>query len=208
MFVCGTDTDAGKTVTSAALMRRYRHLRHKYWKPVQTGADNDTGTVQSIAELGSRRFIKPLYSFHEPLSPHRAGELDGVEIDLSLIVETFRELSSEGPLLLEGAGGLFVPLNRKFTWADFLQKTALPVILAARSGLGTINHSLLTVRALESMGIPLAGIVFNGPINPDNRQTVSDFTGCKNVLSLDYRSTADLDEFDPDGVFEKYLGGL
>ncbi len=171
--VTGTDTDVGKTVFAAALASA---LNATYWKPVQTGlADGaDTDTVRS---LGVERHLPEIYRLTPPLSPHRAAELDGVEIDPARLA--LPELG--GPMVIEGAGGALVPLTRNLTIADLFAVWGLPVILVARTGLGTINHSLLSIEALRARKIAIAGIAFVGDANPDNEATIA---AMGNVRSL------------------------
>lgn len=173
--ITGTDTDIGKTVFSAMLMLALNHINGQaaYWKPVQSGIEGgvDTKTVQKLTALPAEHFLKERYILTEPLSPHRAAELDGVEIDIdSLDVPDF-----DGPLLIEGAGGLEVPLTRTTLLVDVFAMWNLPVILCARTTLGTINHTLLSVEALKSRGIPIHGIAFIGEDNPDNIKTIKEF---------------------------------
>jgi len=163
--VTGTDTDVGKTVFAAALAGA---LSATYWKPVQTGlADGaDTDTVRS---LGIERRLPEVYRLTPPLSPHRAAELDGVAIDPARLVVP----RVDGPMVIEGAGGALVPLTRSLTMADLFASWGLPVILVARTGLGTINHSLLSIEALRARKISIAGIAFVGDANPDSETTIA-----------------------------------
>lgn len=163
--VTGTDTDVGKTVFAAALAGA---LNATYWKPVQTGlADGaDTDTVRS---LGVERRLPEAYRLKAPLSPHRAAELDGVEIDPAHLALP----SIADPMVIEGAGGVLVPLTRSLTIADLFADWGLPVILVARTGLGTINHSLLSIEALRARKIRIAGIAFVGDANPDSETTIA-----------------------------------
>lgn len=169
-IVTGTDTDVGKTVFAAALTLA---LDGAYWKPLQSGVvEVDTRTVQRITGLPEERFFPEKYVFSEPLSPHRAAEIDGVEID----VENLKPPVSERPLIIEGAGGMMVPVTRENLQINLFKKWKLPVILCARTGLGTINHTLLSLEALWSRKIKLHGIVFIGDENEDNRRTIADFS--------------------------------
>lgn len=164
-IVTGTDTDVGKTVFAAALASA---LRATYWKPVQTGlADGaDTDTVGS---LGVERCLPEAYRLTPPLSPHRAAELDGIEIDPARLALP----RITGPMVIEGAGGALVPLTRNLTIADLFASWELPAILVARTGLGTINHSLLSIEALRARKISIAGIAFVGDANPDSESTIA-----------------------------------
>ncbi|MCB1532866.1 MAG: ATP-dependent dethiobiotin synthetase BioD [Alphaproteobacteria bacterium] len=178
--ITGTDTDIGKTVFSAMLMLALNKQASDpacYWKPVQSGVEGgvDTRTVQKLTALPNEQFIKEQYILTEPLSPHRAAELDNVEID----IDTLEIPDIPGPLLIEGAGGLNVPLTRATLFIDVFEIWDLPVILCARTGLGTINHTLLSVEALRKRKIPLHGIAFIGDDNPDNMRTIEEFSGVK-----------------------------
>jgi dethiobiotin synthetase/malonyl-CoA O-methyltransferase len=171
VFVTGTDTGVGKTVVAACLARAWRV---GYWKPVQTGAataDDDTATVVALAGLSSEHVHSPAYALRAPLSPHAAAELEGVRITMEAIALP----QTAHPLVVEGAGGLLVPLNDREFMIDLMAKLALPVLLVARSTLGTINHTLLSLAALRSRRLPIAGVVLNGPPNAGNRGAIERF---------------------------------
>lgn len=210
LFITGTDTGVGKTHASAALMARYAGLaKLRYWKPVQTGSDDDDrATALRLSGLGPERFLPVAHHFTEPLSPHRAAELDGARIDLDDLVQLARRHMEEGPLLVEGAGGILVPLNREKTWMDFVKKLDLPVCIVARTGLGTINHTLLTVEALRHRDIKIAGILFCGPENEENLLTIREFSALP-VLGRFYFTGKPTHEqlatIDPDDILAKFL---
>ena len=173
-IIAGTDTDVGKTVVAAMLTLA---LEAYYWKPVQCGIEGgvDTKTVQKLTQLPPERFVEERYILSEPLSPHRAAELDGVEISLDHL-----ELPEvKGPLLIEAAGGLMVPLTRQNLQVNLFKKWGLPVILVARTGLGTINHTLLSLEALWGRKIPVHGLIFVGDDNPDTIRTIAEFSKIK-----------------------------
>lgn len=173
-IIAGTDTDIGKTVVASMLTLA---LDASYWKPVQSGVKGgvDTKTVQKLTALPPERFIEERYILTEPLSPHRAAELDGIEIDLEMLALP----DVKGRLVIEGAGGLMVPLTRRNLQVNLFKKWGLPVILVARTGLGTINHTLLSLEALWSRKMPVHGIIFVGEANPDNILTISEFSKVK-----------------------------
>ena len=176
--ITGTDTDAGKTVFSAALMMGLENAY--YWKPLQSGvADGvDTKTVQDLTGLPDERFFPEAYIFSEPLSPHRAAEIDGVEIDsATLSPDAIPE--PDGPLIIEAAGGLMVPVTRKKLQVNMYKKWKIPVVLVARTGLGTINHTLLSLEALWAREIPVLGIAFVGDENEDNIRTIAEISKVK-----------------------------
>ena len=167
LVVCGTDTDVGKTVVSAWLVQG---LGARYWKPVQSGVvdGDDTSSVASLLNLPTERLLPEAYRLREPLSPHWAAERDGVSID----PERLQIPAGDGPLVVETAGGVLVPLRRDWLQIQQLQRWQLPVLLVARSGLGTLNHTLLTLEALRHRAIPVLGLVLNGPPHADNPRTL------------------------------------
>lgn len=164
--VTGTDTGIGKTVFSAALTGA---LGAHYWKPVQAGLDDgaDRDHVARLAGVPADNFLPEAYRLNTPCSPHRAAELDGVVIDLARLT-----LPEVRPLVVEGAGGALVPVTRNTTYADVFAWWNLPVIVVARTALGTINHSLLTFEALRSRGVPIHGVAFVGEANEDSEATI------------------------------------
>jgi dethiobiotin synthetase len=165
--VTGTDTGIGKTVFAAALTGA---LAAYYWKPVQSGLDDgaDADTVARLSGVAPERILPEAYRLTEPLSPHRAAELDGVVIDPARLA-----LPRQRPLVVEGAGGALVPVTRSAMFADVFAWWNLPVIVVARTALGTINHSLLTVEALRARGVPVLGMAFVGHANEDNETTIA-----------------------------------
>ncbi len=167
VFVTGTDTGVGKTVASAVLVNA---LDGDYWKPVQSGADedSDTETVIRLLELDRARTHPCAYLLKPPLSPHEAARRDGIDITM----DNFRLPHTSRPIVVEGAGGVLVPLNDRETMVDLMTHLGLPVVVVARSGLGTINHTLLSLEALRSRGLHVIGAVLNGPANPANRKAI------------------------------------
>jgi len=183
-IVTGTDTDVGKTVVSAMLTLA---LAGDYFKPVQCGlADgSDRQAVLTMTGLPDERTLPEAYRLREPLSPHRAAEIDGVILDTERLVPP----STPRLLIVEGAGGLMVPITRDVLQIDLFKMWALPVILCARTGLGTINHSLLSLAALEDRGIPLQGIIFIGEENTDTERTIIEYTGVRRLGRLPWLAT-------------------
>jgi dethiobiotin synthetase len=166
--ICGTDTDVGKTVVSALVVQG---LGAHYWKPVQSGLEGggDSGRLQALLQLPAARLLPEAYRLETPVSPHWAAELEGITIDPArLALPAVAE-----PLVVETAGGLLVPLRRDWLQIDQIAAWGLPVLLVARSGLGTLNHTLLSVEALRQRSIPLLGLVLNGPLHPDNPGTLA-----------------------------------
>lgn len=168
IIVTGTDTGIGKTVFAAALVGA---MGACYWKPVQAGQDEDGGDLDRVVRLAgveSDRIIPEAYRLTTPCSPHRAAEIDGVSIDPARL--TLPQV--DGPLVIEGAGGVLVPLTRETTYADQFARWQCPVVLVARTALGTINHSLLSIEALRARRIGLLGVAFVGEANEDSEATI------------------------------------
>src|SRR5215831_11528812 len=153
-FVTGTDTNVGKTVLSAVLVGA---LNRKYWKPIQTGASQGTDreTVLRLVDGKPDRAFSETYIFDPPVSPHLAARLAGVVIKLSNI----RRPDCDDALIIEGAGGLLVPINDDALMTDVIHRLGVPIVIATRSGLGTINHTLLTVAAARNAQIEIIGVV-------------------------------------------------
>ena len=179
IVVCGTDTDVGKTVVSAWLVQG---LHATYWKPVQSGLDDggDRDRICQLLNLPPERWLREAYAFRRPLSPHWAAECDGQELDPGRLGLP----PCNGPLVVETAGGLMVPLNRSWLQIDQLQRWELPVVLVARSGLGTLNHTLLSLEALRHRGIAVLGLILNGPTHADNPGTLEQFGGIPVLAQL------------------------
>jgi dethiobiotin synthetase len=180
LVICGTDTDVGKTVVSALVVQG---LGARYWKPVQSGLEEggDSGRLQALLNLPPRRLLPEAYRLRSPVSPHWAAERDRVTIDperLSLPPEDGEAL------VVETAGGLLVPLGRDWLQIEQLVRWRLPVLLVARSGLGTLNHTLLSLEALHNRAIPVLGLVLNGPPHPDNPRTLERLGGVAVLAEL------------------------
>ncbi|HKX77804.1 MAG TPA: dethiobiotin synthase [Novosphingobium sp.] len=169
-IVTGTDTDVGKTVFAAALAAA---LGAHYWKPVQAGLDaeglSDSERTMRLAGLPASHILAERYRLATPCSPHRAAEIEGVTIE----TDTLGMPPVDGPLVIEGAGGVLVPLTREVLYADLFARWGLPVILVARTTLGTINHSLLSIEALRARGIAIHGVAFVGEGNADSEETIA-----------------------------------
>jgi len=166
--VTGTDTGIGKTVFSAALVGA---LDGVYWKPIQAGLDEatDRDTVLRLSGLPAERMLPEAYRLNTPASPHLAAEIDGVTIDPAKLAlpQTHR------PLVVEGAGGLLTPLTRSLLYIDVIASWRAPVVLCARTTLGTINHSLLSIEALRARDIDLLGIAFIGEANAESENIIA-----------------------------------
>ncbi len=190
LVVCGTDTDVGKTVVSALLVQG---LGAQYWKPVQSGMQGggDTGRVQQLLGLPPERVLPEAYRLTAPVSPHWSAERDGVSIDPARLALP----AGDGPLVVETAGGLLVPLRRNWLQIEQIAAWGLPVLLVARSGLGTLNHTLLSLEALSRRSIPVLGLVLNGDPHPDNPRTLEALGGVPVLAEL-----PPLDPLDREGL--------
>lgn len=180
-YVTGTDTGVGKTIACACLVSAWDA---DYWKPVQTGLAEkagDTTTIASLTGLAGDRLQPPRYAFQAPLAPMAAAALEESEIDPAAIIPPF----TPRPLVIEGAGGgLMVPLDCSTLAVDLLSIWRTPTIVVARSGRGTINHTLLTIEALRHRRIPIAGVVMNGPLNAGNRAAIEKHGGVPVMLEI------------------------
>jgi dethiobiotin synthetase len=168
LFVSGTDTGVGKTVLSAILTAG---LEGTYWKPIQSGLQEitDTEWVREKTGLPETHFHPEAYRLSMPLSPHAAAAHDHIRIDLERIVPP---PTNPGHLIIEGAGGLMVPLNERHFMLDLIKRLDLPVLLVARSTLGTINHTLLSLEQLRRSRVEILGVVLNGPLDAGNRKAI------------------------------------
>lgn len=186
-FVSGTDTEIGKTVASAILLA---HLSKKfkvhYHKPVQTGleSDNDAQTVKELTKDFSNLTTSLGEGFLRPLSPHLAALYENRRIDLKEVVRKTEEAAIGEINIIEGAGGLLVPLNSRYLIIDLIEALELPCILVARSKIGTINHTLLSLEALRARRITVAGIILMGERKPDTEKSLKFYGRIENILSI------------------------
>jgi len=177
-IVSGTDTGVGKTVIAAGLAAA---LGARYWKPVQSGLDEETDS-EAVARLtsGTIEILPEAYRLVTPCSPHEAARIDGTTITADGLALP----PGDGPLIVEGAGGLLVPLSDSDLTIDLFARWGLPVILVARTGLGTINHSLLSLEALAARGMVCAGVIFSGEANPASEAAIVSFGKCRHLGRL------------------------
>lgn len=183
IFITGTDTGVGKTVVSAMLVKG---LDAAYWKPVQSGLENgqsDTDRVKQWTGMPDDYFYPETYKLSEPLSPHAAAKIDGVKIDINAF--DFPALPEGRRLIVEGAGGIMVPLNESSLMLTLMKQLELPVILVTRTTLGTINHTLLSIGQLRHYDIPIAGVIMNGVENRSNREAIEYYGKVDVLASLD-----------------------
>lgn len=171
-FVTGTDTGVGKTVVSATLCAALDAI---YWKPVQTGAleGTDRATVLALSGIDRSRAFPEIYRFAPPVSPHLAARLAGAKIDLRKCA--LPKIPSTDNLIVEGAGGVLVPLNDKVLMIDLMSRLNLPILLVARTALGTINHTLLSLKALRGAKLEVNGVIMVGKKNTENRNAIEKY---------------------------------
>jgi dethiobiotin synthase len=182
LFVTGTDTGVGKTVVSAALIVHLRFATPvRYWKPIQTGIeqDDDTATVSWLAGCSAAELLTDGVRLRRPVSPHLAASLNGTTIELPPLEDMFNEAARSARIVVEGAGGALVPVNDLQFMIDLMARLDLPTVIAARSTLGTINHTLLTIEALQRRSLAIAGVVMVGPRNADNRRAIEQYGGVR-----------------------------
>jgi dethiobiotin synthase len=164
-------------VVSAALMARYGEAR--YWKPIQTGPDDDTAEVQRLSGCSRERVCLHGVRLPDPLSPHLAAQRANARINLPLLTAVVKEFP--GAWIVEGAGGALVPVNEADLMVHLMERLRLPVVVVARTTLGTINHTLLTIEALRTRNLPVAGVVTVGDPNADNRAAIEHYGGVRVV---------------------------
>ena len=189
--ICGTDTDIGKTLISAFFVRG---LNSFFWKPIQSGieSESDSQAVARLAKLDKAKIINEAYIFREPVSPHWAAEIDQKEINFELL----NLPNINGSLIVETAGGLMVPITRNYLQIDQIKKWGLPVILVCKSGLGTLNHTLLSIEALNKRNINILGLVINGEKHLDNPKTLSEFSNVPIIAEFPFIQKTDSNNLD------------
>jgi len=187
IVVAGTDTDIGKTVFAAGLAGA---LGAAYWKPIQAGLEDgsDADRIRSLAGIPTAAVLPEVHRLATPCSPHRAAEIDGVVIDPARL-----DPPAIDPLVIEGAGGALVPVTREVVFADLFARWQLPVVLVARTTLGTINHSLLSIEALRARGVPILGVAFVGDAVEDSEATIAAMGGVRRLGRLPWLDPLDRD---------------
>jgi dethiobiotin synthetase len=163
IFITGTDTHVGKTLISSWIAL---HTGFSYFKPIQTGTRDGSDSLE-VHKQSDTKIYPESYAYKEPLSPHLAAKLENDMIDIEKIV-----LPPSPNLIIEGAGGVLVPINDTYLMVDLIKKLGAPVILVARTTLGTINHTLLSLEALRSRNIAVLGVIMNGEKNPQNSHSI------------------------------------
>lgn len=179
LFITGIGTDVGKTIASAIITEA---LEADYWKPVQAGDlhNSDTHKIKKYISNSKTHFFENAYALNTPASPHLAAELDGVTID----IKNIKEPKTKNHLVIEGAGGVFVPLNETDCVIDLIQPD-YKVIVVSRHYLGSINHTLLTIEALKNRKLNVVGIIFNGEENAASESIILKKTGLKRIGRID-----------------------
>jgi dethiobiotin synthase len=216
LFITGTDTDVGKTVASAALLHRYRRSAAlRYWKPIQTGIerDDDTAEVQRLSLCRDDQVRKEGIRLEHPVSPHLAAKCNGMTIDLRQLTGWTDSANNTEAWIVEGAGGVLVPVNDHETMADLMVMLGLPVVIAARSSLGTINHTLLTLAALRERSLRVAGAIMIGSPNCENRKAIEHYGSVPvlgemprfDPLSADALAHWAATELDPENLLREFV---
>ena len=178
-FITGIGTGIGKTITSAVLTEK---LKADYWKPIQSGdlAQSDSLAIEGLISNQKTKIHPELYRLNQPLSPHLSAKLDGIEIEL----DKFILPETENNLIVEGAGGLMVPLNGKELILDLIKHLNIPVIVVSQNYLGSINHTLLTINTLKQHQITIKGIIFNGDTNLESEDYILKYTSVKHLGNI------------------------
>ncbi len=174
LVVTGTDTGIGKTVLAGAIAQA---TGSAYWKPIQAGLDEDTDS-ERVAALGVRT-LPEAYRLNTTCSPHWAADIDGLTIEDAALA-----LPDEDHLVIEGAGGVLVPIRDELLFADLFARWGQPVVLAARTALGAINHTLLSIEALRARNVPILGVAFIGDPIENTEATIAGIGGVKRLGRL------------------------
>jgi len=193
LVVVGNDTDAGKTLVSAILMR---YLKGTYWKPIQSGASagRDLTLIQHLTGLPNDHFLDEAYIFQDVLSPNQAAYIEGVSIDVSKLALPFRSEVKHHPLIVETAGGIMVPLNDDTMNIDLITEWGLPVVIVCRNRLGVINHMLLTISELKRRNIKIFGFISSGGNgNPQSLNDIARISGVSMIGTVPEMSRIDIE---------------
>jgi dethiobiotin synthetase len=201
LFITGNGTDVGKTFIAAMLTEAWQA---DYWKPIQAGELENTDTMKVRAMVSNKRskFHPESYKLTQAMSPHAAAARDGVTISMANIQLPI----TDNTLLIEGAGGLFVPINDSELMVDLIGHLGAETILVSRNYLGSINHTLLTVEALKHRNLKIAGIIFNDTTNLDSENYIINYTGLRNLGRVDKQAREDKDHVS--GLARQFAGLL
>ncbi|MBU2019193.1 MAG: dethiobiotin synthase [Bacteroidetes bacterium] len=186
LFITGIGTDVGKTVVSAIFAEA---LEAVYWKPVQAGDLENSDRIKISKLTRNVQMLEEQFCLSQPLSPHAAAEIDQVEIK----VDALKLPNSDRHLIIEGAGGLLVPLSNTLLIADWIEQIEVPVILVSRHYLGSINHTLLSIEVLKARNIKIEGIVFVGEQNTATEKVISELAGVPIIIRIPLTEKLDLD---------------
>jgi dethiobiotin synthetase len=175
IFITGTSTDIGKTLTAALLLSaaHAQGIPLHYLKPIQTGSDCDSTTVKTLTGL-TTHVIMPLLNLKAPRAPYCASQMENVTIDVDSMITQIQQMR-DTPRIIEGAGGLLVPITKTTLTRDFIKALGFPLIVVANTQLGTLNHTLLTLQAAEAAGIPVLGLILSGAPQPELVATLLQF---------------------------------
>lgn len=178
-FITGIGTGIGKTITSAVITEK---LKADYWKPIQSGDldQSDSLSIQNLISNPKTKIHPELYRLNQPLSPHLSAKLDGIEISLN----KFELPQTDNNLIVEGAGGLMVPLNNQALILDLIKHLNIPVIVVSQNYLGSINHTLLTINTLKQHQINIKGIIFNGDANSESEDYILKYSSVEYLGSI------------------------
>ena len=181
VFVTGTDTEIGKTLVCSGLCVSTGGF---YWKPIQTGVASEMSDAERVSQyIAKERILPTAFSFQAPLSPNQAARQEGKkEVFIKELNSTFNK--SLHNLVIEGVGGLLVPINKKESVLDLIDHLKAPVLVVARSTLGTLNHTFLTLKALRAKKIPVLGVILTGPPHPENKKDIEQMGKTKVLLEL------------------------
>ncbi len=196
VFVTGTDTDIGKTIVSSIITRG---MKASYWKIIQTGDDSDSHTVCRNAGIDENKIIKEVYRLKATLSPYAASKMENIEIDIDKICKKYKESAPE-ILVAEGAGGVMVPIKKDYFMSDLIKELEMGALVVARSGLGTVNHTLLTIEHLKNKGVDIRGIVLSGELNTGNQNLISELSNIK-TISIPFINMDNIDKIEE--IFSK-----
>ncbi|MDG1849307.1 MAG: dethiobiotin synthase [Flavobacteriales bacterium] len=179
-FITGIGTEVGKTIASAVITQA---LKADYWKPIQAGEleCSDQMKVKALIDNDTSVFHPESYRLNQPMSPHAAAERDGIEVNLSSV----KIPVTKNHLVIEGAGGLLVPLNNKDTILDLIEALDVEVILISRHYLGSINHTLMSIEILKQRNISVKGVLFNGNENKDTESIITEMSGIEVLGRID-----------------------
>ena len=216
LFITGTGTGVGKTVVAAALMHRFRSIAPlRYWKPVQTGIeqDDDTATVRFLGGCNDNELLCEGIRLPGVVSPHLAAERSQMRLSIADLTNLVPDCCSLTRWIIEGAGGVLVPLNESELMIDLMVQLQLPILVVARSELGTINHTLLTLEALRRRALQVIGVVMVGVCNSSNRHAIEHYGDVAVVGELPHMPIFTPDtlhlwansELDPSGALLNWL---